>query len=73
MTLICCLCQRIKCSGGWIEQVAPPGKNISHGYCPECFQFALQKLRADILSKRFGGSRKKDSVVIEHSGLSIDS
>ena len=45
MEKVCCGCQRIKRRRGWVKM----GKKLaqikaSHGYCPECYRKALQKV-----------------------------
>ncbi|MHB1014453.1 MAG: hypothetical protein ACYC2W_04125 [Desulfurivibrionaceae bacterium] len=37
MRTICCVCRRVKCKGGWFEQMLASEVRVSHGFCPECF------------------------------------
>jgi hypothetical protein len=35
---ICCVCQRKKGENGWEKGMIKPFADLSHGYCPECYQ-----------------------------------
>jgi hypothetical protein len=49
ITTKCCVCHKIRTEAGqWIEQrAASEGEVFSHGYCPECFEKALEELDED--------------------------
>jgi len=42
----CCVCQRIKTDHGWDYHFMATSGNevISHGYCPLCYQDAMDEL-----------------------------
>ncbi len=46
MITACCVCDRIKCGDEWVVSDINPSKmtDISHGYCPECFEEVMKQL-----------------------------
>ena len=36
MTVVCCVCRRVRHNGAWVEEEVPADELPSHGYCPEC-------------------------------------
>lgn len=47
MVHICCVCQKVKGTGGWQHEMVPSGELASHGYCPECA--AVARFRLELL------------------------
>ncbi|MDH5299060.1 MAG: hypothetical protein OEV91_08575 [Desulfobulbaceae bacterium] len=45
METICCKCHRAKGERGWIKVRILPQVKMSHGYCPECYRQAMEKLQ----------------------------
>jgi len=46
MRTICCQCQRLKEEGGgWVRVAGLLADRLSHGYCPECYDKAMQAIR----------------------------
>lgn len=46
---ICCLCNKIKSSNGWIEQDRAPAYSLSHGYCPQCYMKVVEGIKGEAL------------------------
>ena len=36
MKVVCCVCERVKRKGQWVEGPAGEDDLVSHGYCPDC-------------------------------------
>ncbi len=50
MKLVCCVCQRTKINGKWLDMRLADRELVSHGYCPDCaaiarVELALMQLR----------------------------
>ena len=45
MEVMCCVCNRIKNQSGWCLETYQGNEDISHGYCPDCGEKLLAKLR----------------------------
>lgn len=45
MRTVCCVCQRLKGEKGWVRVAGVIASRLSHGYCPECYQKAMDTLR----------------------------
>ena len=48
MQTVCCLCKRTKDDDRWVEKIVSYTKKMSHGYCPECFQKTMTKIKSNI-------------------------
>lgn len=45
MEKVCCGCHRVKKQNGWVKMVKGQAlAKLSHGYCPECYRKAMQKV-----------------------------
>ena len=44
MTVVCCVCNKVKTKKGWVKQHIDESEELSHGYCPKC----AIKLRLEI-------------------------
>ena len=44
MQIICCVCNKTKNHNGWEKQAAWSGVQLSHGYCPQCYQQMMKKV-----------------------------
>lgn len=44
MQVICCVCHKTKKHKGWAKQAARSGAQLSHGYCPQCYQQMMEKV-----------------------------
>lgn len=45
MQVVCCVCQRTKQHNGWKKITVAPEEDVSHGYCPQCYQQFMQQVR----------------------------
>lgn len=54
MTRMCCQCHKVEQDGSWAASDRLPGwtEQVSHGYCPECYDKALVAIEQYIESKR---------------------
>ena len=45
MEKVCCVCNRVKMENSWVKRVKRlTMSKPSHGYCPECYREAMQKV-----------------------------
>ncbi|HEX9714919.1 MAG TPA: hypothetical protein VGA28_04420 [Desulfurivibrionaceae bacterium] len=44
MQVICCVCLKTKQPKGWAKQAARSGGQLSHGYCPQCYQQMMERV-----------------------------
>lgn len=44
MQVICCVCHKTKNHKGWAKQTARSGGQLSHGYCPQCYQQMMERV-----------------------------
>lgn len=46
MKVLCCVCQKVRVGGNWIQLNEPvtPGQRVSYGYCPDCAAIAFADL-----------------------------
>lgn len=46
MKIVCCLCGKIKSKEGWVSRIATAQnkKNMSHGFCPGCYEKTVKKI-----------------------------
>jgi len=44
MQVICCVCLKTKKQKGWAKQAARSGVQLSHGYCPQCYQQMMERV-----------------------------
>jgi len=44
MQVICCVCHKTKKPKGWAKQAARSGTQLSHGYCPQCYQQMMERI-----------------------------
>ncbi len=56
MQTVCCVCRRIKGKRGWLRGKGGAGEEVSHGYCPDCFQRTME--RAEGFSRLHPGQDK---------------
>jgi len=52
MRTICCVCQRVKGEDGWVLVAGLVASRLSHGYCPECYEKAMDALRGQLAMPR---------------------
>ena len=54
MTRMCCQCHKVEQEGYWAQSPTLFGRQeqITHGYCPECFDKALGAIDQYITGKR---------------------
>jgi len=48
----CCSCRRVHENGAWSSQVDLREFDISHGYCPDCYTEALDRLTSQDAERR---------------------
>lgn len=51
MKTVCCVCQKTKNKKGWGKQSITESKELSHGYCPDCYQEIIQTIRSKVNGK----------------------
>ena len=39
----CCVCRRYKIRGEWMYYPSSHGLEVSHGYCPKCFDKQMKR------------------------------
>lgn len=45
MTKVCCVCSKVEQQGGWTSDcVLSATQQLSHGYCPVCFEDVMEDL-----------------------------
>jgi hypothetical protein len=44
--IICCVCGKVKRDGDWVDGQPAAGARLSHGYCHQCTERAMEELRA---------------------------
>ncbi len=45
MLTVCCVCNRTKQEEEWgMEYLGPASLEVSHGYCPDCFDELMEEL-----------------------------
>ena len=49
---VCCVCQRKKTKKGWVKRAVKQSKELSHGYCPECYHEIMQSIRGKVYRRR---------------------
>ena len=47
MTIQCCVCKRVEQDGQWCRLSGALGKNVSHTYCPVCYEASMAAMRAE--------------------------
>lgn len=52
MRTICCVCQRVKGEDGWVRVAGMIASRLSHGYCPECYEKAMDALQSQLTLPR---------------------
>ena len=56
MTKQCCKCQRVEHNGIWRpRRLTAERRDVTHGYCPECYRIALADIDAYIMGSVGGG------------------
>lgn len=61
MKTVCCVCQKTKISNGWRKQMISNYKEVSHGFCPVCYEVTMQKIMGN---KTSGGELKYRKVKV---------
>lgn len=46
ITVICAVCKLIRVNGEWVRQEPAPNADLSHTYCPACFEVAMGQVAA---------------------------
>lgn len=54
MTVQCCKCKKIRENGEWIHRPHGLGHNVSHGYCPGCFDESFGEMLSEMGSPLAG-------------------
>jgi len=45
MVVQCCVCKKVRqTDGSWTEQSVEGRRDISHGYCPDCFDLHFPEM-----------------------------
>lgn len=58
MTIICCVCHKSKDRKGWSDHSQHRDTMISHGYCPECYRQAIEKIETHFRHVNPGGEAR---------------
>jgi hypothetical protein len=67
---MCCVCQRIEEKRAWRYVPIKENEQLTHGYCPECFQAVMLELQALVVLKYKGNNKAmKSGKVQQQRGL----
>lgn len=48
MTVQCCKCSCIRTDGTWQKRALIADEDVSHTYCPVCYEAALEEMRREL-------------------------
>ncbi|MGV1097781.1 hypothetical protein ACUUL3_00010 [Thiovibrio sp. JS02] len=52
MRTICCMCQKVKHKGDWLEEAVEDQVRLSHGFCPECYEKTMARVCLEFAKPR---------------------
>jgi hypothetical protein len=52
MTVVCCVCNRVKRGAGWVVETLEEAPLASHGYCPRCAATARLEIHRALLRRK---------------------
>ncbi|MFA6284113.1 MAG: hypothetical protein WC633_08230 [Desulfurivibrionaceae bacterium] len=61
MRTVCCVCRRVKCKGGWLEEMVESEVRVSHGFCPECYEKTMTQYSRAWTAERASQPARKPS------------
>lgn len=58
MKMICCVCHKTKSQKGWdwVKQSISQTRNLSHGYCPDCYRKTIRRIESNNFQEKFKSS-----------------
>ena len=48
MTVQCCKCSSVRTDGQWHDPVPKVEEPVSHTYCPNCYETAVEEMRREL-------------------------
>ncbi len=52
MTVVCCVCNRVKRGSAWVVETPDEDHLASHGYCPRCAATARLEIHRALLRRK---------------------
>lgn len=62
MTVQCCVCKRVKQENEWVGRMLQPTLNVSHSYCPQCFEDSKLVMLTEMAAARAARMASKAAI-----------
>ena len=48
MQKVCCVCKKTKSRNRWVKKLISRGKDLTHGYCPQCYRQVMAEINNNL-------------------------